>query len=213
VWVDGQRERLRGFVPPGLHAPAADPSSGLELHVGSLDGDTPSHCETTKAALDSCSQSNRASGTVTGPVHTCTWEVDEHSPCTATCNDNPKAVIEADCMGSPIGHQDCSCAVNGQYLGDESFYINAGYFLGWTATSCADAAEQLAAGKCQDILNCCFTWLSHDSPDAGPVERCGCTADPKAGGFDSCEAIAAQGHGKVVDICSRYMPNPGSFPH
>jgi hypothetical protein len=177
------------------------------------DGDTPSHCTDTKALLDRCEAGNTAFDRVTGKAGTYEWSVEENGTCGGVSVLNPKGLLEARCTGPANGPQTCSCYVNGVFIGDQAEYVhNGGSFSFWSASDCPDVAQQLAVGKCSDILNCCFTWTYNASPDAGPVEDCGCTADPTQAGYDSCEAMAAAGHGKVIDFCPRYRPDPGSFP-
>ncbi len=182
-------------------------------HFHAWDGDTPSHCTTTKAALDQCENSYSASGLIKGAAGSYTWGVRQQGTCMASSVLNSRGSFDAQCSGPAGGPQTCMCFVNGVFLGDQAQYVhNSYYYEQWLASDCEDVARQLAAGKCSDILDCCFTWTYNASPDAGPVEDCGCTADPTQAGYDSCEAMAAAGHGKVIDLCQRYRPNPGSFP-
>lgn len=188
------------------------PCTGNDCLFQPWNGIFGAECAQTYNALEACIGQNHTSGTVTGKDGKCNWDITEQG-CYAGCLDDPKALFESDCMGSPGGAQECSCRINGVFLGDQAQFIkNQGAYSMWPAQNCANVAQQLADGLCSDILNCCFTWTYYDSPDSGPIEDCGCTADPTQAGYDSCEAMAAAGHGKVVDFCSRYRPDPGSFP-
>jgi hypothetical protein len=113
------------------------------------------------------------------------------------------------CDGSPDGAQSCYCELNGLAISDGvpdtvvyPFYVD----------SCADAGQLLADGQCSKILNCCFTWMPVATGGMPSVQQCSCTSDPKRDGFDSCQAIATQGGGKVVDICPQYLSQRGGFP-
>jgi hypothetical protein len=169
-------------------------------------------CAASYATLDACTHKNVGYGTVTGKLGTVWWHVDQNG-CVATWYTDYHDITMPECTGVGDSIQQCKCTATGVFLGDQAQFIhNDGAYDFWYGSNCGDVAQQFADGKCSDILNCCFTWTSHDNPDAGPNEQCGCTADPKQAGYDSCDAIAAAGNGKVVDVCPRYVPNPGSFP-
>jgi hypothetical protein len=173
-------------------------------------------CAATYSALEACSHGNVGYGTVSGKLGTVWWHVDQNG-CVTDWNGTYRDITSADCTGMGDSIQECSCTASGVFLGDESQYINESAYYFWYGSNCADVAQQVADGKCANILDCCFTWTYYepttgDVHDGGPHEECGCTADPKQAGYDSCEAIAAAGNGKVVDVCPRYVPNPGSFP-
>jgi hypothetical protein len=162
--------------------------------------------------LEDCRNGVHASGYETGDAGKCYWYVGESPVCNVQCDNQPNVFVGADCKGPPNGAQECFCTANGVFLGDQAEYIQKGSYRYWYGDDCADVARQFAAGKCKDILDCCFTWSYTPAGSSNPVEDCGCTADPKQAGYDTCEALAAAGNGKVVDYCPRYRPMPGTFP-
>jgi hypothetical protein len=166
-------------------------------------------CAQTKAALDACGGSRFvASGTETGKGGTCQWRVSESFGCDTSCGTNSGFYITTLCWGPPNGGQQCECLANLAFLSDYFDDNNHGL---WTATDCQDVGRQLAAGKCSDILDCCFT-RSYELSTGAPVQECGCTADPKKAGYATCEALAAAGNGQVVDSCPQYRGGPKTFP-
>lgn len=194
------------------------PCSGNDCFFYAGGPDYGPDCAATYAALDACTHKNVGYGTVTGKLGTVFWRVDQNG-CIAQWNGLYHDVTGPQCIGSGDSIQQCECTASGVFLGDESQYIVNGTYVPWYGSNCVDVAQQYADGKCSDILDCCFTWTYYapvsagsNDLDGGPKEECGCTADPKQAGYDSCAAIAAAGNGKVVDVCPRYVPNPGSFP-
>ncbi len=194
------------------------PCSGNGCYFDPSGPDYGPDCAATYSAFDACRSSKVGYGTVSGKLGTVWWHVDQNG-CATDWNGSYHDITAPQCTGNGDSIQQCHCTASGVFLGDESQYINGGGFYFWFGSNCADVAQQAADGKCADILDCCFTWTYYEpvtsgAPDldGGPHEECGCTADPKQAGYDSCEAIAAAGNGKVVDVCPRYVPNPGSFP-
>jgi hypothetical protein len=132
--------------------------------------------------------------------------------CAASCDrSSPKQprLFEADCTGSPDSVQKCTCKLNGATLLEG---IPGAEPKDFYADDCADVGQQLADGKCEKMVNCCFTWRAADAGGGTGIDQCSCVSDPKSVGYDTCEALATQGSGKVVDLCTRYLPPSGTFP-
>jgi hypothetical protein len=183
-------------------------------YVG-LPGSTPSPCPAEDQALAACSAQDPSQQThdVSGPGGKCHWYKDGNGVCGAYCDGDPvhNASLGLQCDGSPDGAQACYCQLNGLALPD-GVPTEFGHGVSFYADSCADAGQKLADGKCSSVLNCCFTWMTVAEAGKPSVQQCSCTSDPKRDGYDSCQAIATQGGGQVVDICPQYLTPMGGFP-
>jgi hypothetical protein len=170
-------------------------------------------CDAAFAALTTCITAGVTIGTETGRAGDYSWNVNANG-CQAygAIMDGPTVVdsLSADCKGPPGGAQECFCNVNGNFLGDQTDAVaNGGTYVSWQASDCRDVARQLADGRCADILDCCFTWIS-TSQSGATIEQCGCGSNPSRIGYESCEAFAASGSATVVDYCPRYRPDEGA---
>lgn len=198
--------------------PRMCPCTGNDCNLV-LPGERPSPCPSEEAALDACmSKVNHPSYTTTGSAGTCLWQLDENNKCYVQCGEgsltaskNDLLVFTADCNGPPNGPEACSCSVNGVPL-HEGTFDDPTFGASFYATDCGDVSQKLSDGQCKNILNCCFTWFAVPGSGQPPVEQCSCLSDPMIKGLSSCDAVAAQGGGKVVDICPQYL-FPSGFPH
>ncbi|MDD9942744.1 MAG: hypothetical protein OXU20_17015 [Myxococcales bacterium] len=107
----------------------------------------------------------------------------------------------ARCTGTAGGDKLCGCSLNGRKL------IDLSHETTFYAESCEDAAQQMSDGQCLHAVDCCLTW-----PDGDGGQPCGCTDDPRRHGADSCEALAEDHGGQVVDLCPRYREILPLFP-
>jgi hypothetical protein len=158
-------------------------------------GSEPGLCDVEMLALATC-RANASSRVVqvTGARTTCSYyRGAQFTTCVVTCV--PPTGIPGQflttCEGPPGLPLNCPCMVNGSMiLSGSSFF----------ASDCQHAAKLMADGLCVDRLDCCFT-----AEDLGGGRQCGCSAlssDPP----QTCEAMAADRGGKVVDICPKYLP-------
>jgi hypothetical protein len=172
-------------------------------------------CSTERGLFRDCQNDNRPpdlpTGSSMGTSGECDWGATENG-CNVSCDrSSPQRgrLFEADCTGSPDAVQKCTCKLNEATLlegipGEQpkDFY----------ADDCADVGQQLADGQCEKMVNCCFTWTPGDAGGGTSPEQCSCVSDPKSEGYDTCDALAKQGGGKVVDLCPRYLRPAGIFP-
>lgn len=168
--------------------------------VGTSPGPLGGVCDAEEAALARCRADTDEGGELTGSSGECNYYWNGVDGCYVQCY-RDVGIFESDCDGPLGGAQTCSCLLNGVNLRDPANHN------GWfPADSCVAAAQTIADGYCERSLSCCFTW------QAVGGETCTCTADPGAGGFDSCQAAAAAGGGQVVDLCPQYRLPWGEFP-
>jgi hypothetical protein len=174
-------------------------------------GDFLGSCGMTAFELGTCSAEGRAFGEETGEAGRYNWWADDLDGCLVMSHDPLPNSFQGDCSGPVGGGQACTCLVNGVPLGDYAEAVSQAGNRLWLANDCRDVARQMADGKCQNILSCCFTW-SHSTSTGPEVQECACTSDPAQLGHESCQSLAASKGGTVVEMCGRYQPDPGSFP-
>lgn len=153
---------------------------------------------------------------VTGEAGTCSWwEMPPAAGCQLQCmGDEPSAdglpqdSIGARCFGPPGGPYSCNCTVNTRDLLDSAL-TGAEVIDG---EDCTTVAQKIADGACFEILDCCIRWVGSAGFGTPAVDRCSCTADPRAtGGWESCQELADALEGEVVDLCPQYQPDFGGF--
>jgi hypothetical protein len=118
--------------------------------------------------------------------------------CPAPETQGPPELIAAECRGPESGPLECRCAWNGVDLVDH-FSTGDGTFF---ASTCEAVAGRVADGECYERRACCFAWTDV----ATDAARCECTRDPELGGYPSCEAVAQDLGGAVVERCARHEP-------
>jgi len=154
-------------------------------------------CAAENAALSACVQKKDSiESHVEGSYADCAyWE--EGGACTVFCQfgGNDAALT---CQGAEGLPRQCSCSINGHVLtpsGGSPVFVN----------DCADAARQAADGHCTSRVDCCIQYVDEGN------EVCDCF-DPKSFGYDSCQAMADFGNGKIVNLCPQLMPIGGCWP-
>ncbi|HVW30469.1 MAG TPA: hypothetical protein VHC69_34165 [Polyangiaceae bacterium] len=202
-----------------ISAPRTCPCNGTDCNLY-LPGMKSSLCPTEDAAFSTCTSKFEPSAHLTsGTAGSCTWYLDTGHKCQVACgqrlvpltvDDLQQLTFTADCDGPPNGPESCSCNLDGVPL-ENGTDGDSTYGWSFTAKNCADVSQKMSDGQCMDILNCCFTWFAPPVSGQPPVEHCSCLSDPMIKGLSSCDAVAAQGGGKVVDICPQYL-EPAGFP-
>lgn len=189
------------------------PCNGNDCELETTFAGTLDHpCDSEAAALNNCI-GKRPGGSVKGTRAECGWQADAPGSCFVECSAPDFEYVSSRCSGPPGGPFRCPCLLNGRLLVDDATEDERWF----VADSCEAAGKQLANGQCFDGINCCFTWTGSDGK-GGTMDYCSCTSDPTQSrpdgspGFPSCEAAAAAGHGKVVDVCPKYAPNWSAYP-
>jgi hypothetical protein len=161
-------------------------------------------CTAEELALSQClGNNNTPTPTVTGRRATCSYRNRvKDSQCEVSCEVR-NTYFWSECSGPAGLPLECSCNVDIYRLHDTwadryQFYVS----------DCRDAAQTLADGECINRLDCCFTYFGNSGS-----EHCECTSDPGYRNGQTCEELAREGGGRVVDICPQYKPDPGNcFP-
>jgi hypothetical protein len=158
-------------------------------------------CEAGAAAVARCAIATGGAGTEKGPGGAYDWVDGEFGCSVRGAAKGGVDWIESSCVGSVGGLQQCTCRVNGVDLVD-----HVGVLTGENpeilAADCRAVALALAAGRCADVLDCCYQYTQ------GQDQLCSCSAHPEHAGFASCKDLAASLNGSVYGVCDAYRPPP-----
>jgi hypothetical protein len=151
-------------------------------------------CAQKLADLDACVR-QKESTIEYGAAGAYEWSEDQLGCSVHGAATNGADKIAASCQGPPNGVQVCSCMINGVTLVD---YVQTlmGLPSSFYADDCRTVAAALAAGRCTEVLACCFS-----RPASG---ECDCGSHPEYAGYSSCEELAAASSAVVVDLCPAY---------